>query len=376
MINIINKKDCCGCTACYSICTHEAITMEEDALGFLYPRVNLNKFNDSYDKSLNLPKPIAYGARHKDISEVMKSRSGAVFVAISDYILDNEGVVYGAGYTDHFRVVHKRATTKRARDEFRGSKYVQSDMDGVFRQVKKDLMDGLVVLFCGTPCQTAGLNSYIGRKQRENLFLLDIVCHGVPAPFFLRDYVAWQEQRNASKLVDVNFRDKKRFGWWKHYETLTFENGKTISSYAYTFSFHTNINLRQCCSNCHYTNLKRPSDITIADFWGWQNTGITINKDNKGLSLVLCNTEKGLKLYKSIEEMLWSNPVEVKNCLQPNLQHPTSLNESWKSFEDDYIDKGFDFVMHKYFQKGIDEKPQKTLGRIAKLIQSIRSRLK
>ena len=136
--------------------------MEPDTLGFLYPKVNESKcidcglcekvcqFNDNYDKSQNLSTPDVYGARHKDINEVMRSRSGAAFVAISDYILEQGGIVYGCGYKGHFRVVHKRATTKEVRDEFRGSKYVQSDLTGIYRQVKEDLKHGLTVLFSGT----------------------------------------------------------------------------------------------------------------------------------------------------------------------------------------------------------------------------------
>ena len=205
MISVQNPKDCCGCSACASICNHNAITMKPDVLGFLYPEVDLTKctncslcervcaFNDNYDTSLNLQNPIAYGARHRDINEVMKSRSGAVFATLSDYVLEKEGVVYGAGYTDHFRVVHKRATTKEERDEFRGSKYVQSDMNNVFRLIKKDLKEGLIVLFSGTPCQTSGLNSYIGKKLRSNLILIDIVCHGVPGPYLWRDYISYLE---------------------------------------------------------------------------------------------------------------------------------------------------------------------------------------
>lgn len=150
--------------------------MEPDALGFKYPKVDMDKcvdcglcekvcaFNDNYDTSLNLLEPSAYAARHKNMQEVETSRSGAAFIAISDYILEQGGVVYGVGYTDHFRVVHKRATTKDERDEFKGSKYVQSDLGNVFRQVKQDLKDGLIVLFSGTPCQTSGLASYIGKN--------------------------------------------------------------------------------------------------------------------------------------------------------------------------------------------------------------------
>ena len=234
MIRISNPADCCGCTACASICNHNAISMQPDVLGFLYPVVDKDKctecglcekvcaFHDNYDKSMNLVKPEAYAARHKDMKEVETSRSGATFIAISDYIIENGGVVYGAGYADHFRVVHKRAVTKEERDEFKGSKYVQSDLTGVFRQVKEDLRKGFIVMFSGTPCQTAGLHSYVGKKLRENLFVVDIVCHGVPGPYIWKDYLAYLEKKHGSEICYVNFRDKGMFGWRAHKETFKF----------------------------------------------------------------------------------------------------------------------------------------------------------
>lgn len=159
MIRVNNPEQCCGCTACASICGHDAISMQPDALGFLYPVVDENKcvncglcekvcaFNDNYDTSFNLPQPEVYAARHKDWHEVETSRSGAAFIAISNYILDQGGIIFGAGLDDHFHVIHKRATSKQQRDEFKGSKYVQSDLRGVFRQVKQDLKNGRIVLF-------------------------------------------------------------------------------------------------------------------------------------------------------------------------------------------------------------------------------------
>ena len=213
MINIINKEDCCGCTACVSICAHKAITMEPDTLGFLYPKVDVSKctncglcekvcaFNDNYDTSMNLETPYVYGARHKDIKEVETSRSGAAFIAISDWILSQGGVVYGVGYEEHFKVVHKRAVTKEQRNEFKGSKYVQSDLNDIFIQIKNDLRNGKMVLFSGTPCQTSGLNSYIGKKLRQNLYLVDIVCHGVPAPYIWRDYITYFERKYKRKIL-------------------------------------------------------------------------------------------------------------------------------------------------------------------------------
>lgn len=384
MINILDPSQCCGCTACASVCAHDAITMQPDALGFLYPEVDVAKctdcglcekvcaFHDDYDKSLNLSQPLAYGARHKDMNEVATSRSGAAFIAISDYILENGGVVYGAGYTDHFRVVHKRATTKEQRNEFKGSKYVQSDLMGVFRQVKEDLRAGLNVLFSGTPCQTAGLNSYVGRKLRANLFLIDIVCHGVPGPYIWRDYLTYLEKKHGSEICYVNFRDKEEFGWAAHRETFKFANSE--DKVKPTFTFYKSITFRHSCGACKYANVQRPSDITIADFWGWQKTDSTINDDDNGLSLVLCNTEKGQQLFDTIKECLMVIPAKLENCLQPNLQHPSDIHPQRMDFERDYARKGFEYAMKRYGDLGWRYKVKVNVGRIKRIVKRILGR--
>lgn len=365
MIQIKYKADCCGCTACASICPKDAITMEPDTLGFKYPKVDLSKcidcglcekvcaFNDNYDQSLNIKDPEIYAARHKDLREIETSRSGAAFIAISDYILENGGIVYGVGYKDHFRVAHKRATTKEERNEFKGSKYVQSDLDGIFRQVKEDLKKGNTVLFSGTPCQTAGINSYIGKKLRENLVLVDIVCHGVPSPYIWRDYLVYIEKKYKSKVVKVNFRDKSRIGWSGHIESFVFENGNKIESKKYTDLFYKHIMLRPSCGNCHYTNFRRPSDITLADFWGWEKTDKDINADNKGISLCVLNTQKGLNIFNLIGAHINVVPVQFKNCLQPNLLHPTLLHPNSKKFEKYYISRDFGNLIEYNFNKGL-----------------------
>lgn len=362
MINIIDKADCCGCTACASVCTHKAITMKPDSLGFLYPEVDINKctncglcekvcaFNDNYDKSLNFDKPDAYGARHKDIHEVETSRSGAAFIAISDWILEQGGVIYGVGYKDHFRVAHKRATTKEQRNEFKGSKYVQSDLGDTFLQVKQDLKNGKMVLFSGTPCQTAGLNSFIGKRLRENLFLIDIVCHGVPSPYIWRDYIIYYEKKYKKKIVSVDFRDKKEYGWWRHKETFTLENNVKLTPKCVPFTnlFYKHIMFRSSCGSCHFCNTIRPSDITIADFWGWEKINPEFNKDDKGVSLLLINTEKGKELFKAINKRLYTFQAKLEDCLQPNLKQPSALNMQSSEFERLYKKYGFKYVLKKY----------------------------
>lgn len=360
MIKINDKADCCGCTACASICPKDAILMESDILGFKYPKVDLEKcidcglcekvcaFNANYDKSLNLDEPEIYAARHKEMHEIETSRSGAAFIAISDYVLENGGIVYGVGYKGHFVVTHKRATTKEERNEFKGSKYVQSDLDGIFRQVKNDLSSGKMVLFSGTPCQTAGLNSFVGKKLRENLILVDIVCHGVPSPYIWRDYLTYIENKYKSRVVKVDFRDKSRIGWSGHIESFIFENGKKIESVIFKDLYFKHFISRQSCSICYFTNFNRPSDFTIGDYWGLNRISNNFNSDNKGCSLLFINSQKGDELFKIISKSLNLIHSEKQLCIQPNLVNPSIINTELKEFINDYQNNGFKKIISKY----------------------------
>ena len=361
MINITDKHNCCGCTACESICPHQAITMKPDVLGFKYPVVAKDKctdcglcekvcaFNDNYDQTLNLPQPQAFAARHKDMSEIMKSRSGAMFAAISDYVLDNGGIVYGAGYEGHFVVTHKRAATKEERDEFRGSKYVQSDLTGVFKQVKDDLKNGLTVMFSGTPCQTSGLNSFVGKSLRKNLYLVDVVCHGVPGPFMWRDYLEYLEKKYKREIIAVNFRDKQQFGWRAHKESFLFAGFTSFTSFtSFTDIFYQHIAFSLSCGVCHFCNLKRPSDLTLADYWGSERTDAEFNADNKGCSLILLNTENGVQLFDRVKDKINVIPAKLENVIQPNLEHPTVFHKDRMNLEEHYAKYGFAKTFKKY----------------------------
>lgn len=372
MIRITDPAQCSGCTACLSICSRGAIKMYPDALGFLYPYVEESNCIDCgmCDKvcqfqSTNIQNEIsgqqAFAARHKDVKEIEHSRSGAVFVALSDRILSSGGVVYGAGYDEHFRVIHKRAENKDTRDGFRGSKYVQSDLDGVFVNVRTDLSNGLKVLFSGTPCQTAGLRSFIGeRKLKENLYLVDIVCHGVASPFVWRDYLTYLENKERDRIISLNFRDKKIFGWsGLHKESFVFGR-KGLKTYSYTF-YHSYL-LRRSCNECPFSNLHRPSDLTLGDLWGWENVVPGFNMDDKGVSLVLCNSKKGEDLLSFASPDLKIKPVDISKCLQPNLQYPTHIDVNRMKFESDYVKHGFRYVRRKYGEVGIRYQWKRGIG--------------
>jgi coenzyme F420-reducing hydrogenase beta subunit len=289
--------------------------------------------------------------------EVETSQSGALFAAFSDWFMEQKGIVYGAAYTDGFRVVHKRAASKPECKAFKGSKYVQSDLNAVFPQVKQDLDCGVKVLFSGTPCQTAGLRRYLCLLNTDltNLYLCDVICHGVPGPYCWRDYAAYIEKKHGRKITNANFRDKS-FGWRSHKESFVLDDTYT---YTYTYIFYTSINLRRSCGICPFTNFKRPSDISLGDFWEHhENKRVyqAFDADNKGISLVLVNTAKGLRLFEAVKDNIRFIESGADECLQPNLLHPTEIHPKRDQFEEDYRTHDYAYIIKKYGNAGVKEK--------------------
>lgn len=368
MIKVKNSADCCGCSACQQICPKNAISMIPDALGFLYPKVDFDKcidcklcekvcsFNDNYETPDSFDKPIAYGCKIKDDVERAKSQSGGAFAALSSVVLDMNGTVYGAAYLDKYHVGHKRAINIEERDDLRRSKYVQSNVNDCFRLVKDDLKNGLVVLFSGTACQIAGLKSYLklSRTDMQNLYTIDIICHGVPSPRFWKDYLVFREKERNQTIEKFIFRDKTIAGWHDHIESFIWADGTKTWSREYTRIFYLSVMNRKSCSNCHFTNLRRLSDVTISDFWGVEKQDEKFGSDDKGTSLILINTPKGNKLFKQIEDNLDCIVAKQDAFMQPNLMHPTYEHPDRDYFEKAYAKKGFEYLYKKY------RRPQKT----------------
>lgn len=363
MIRIDNKSNCCGCTACESVCTHNAITMQPDALGFLYPVVdavkcvecglceNVCQFKNDYKRYENYEQPKVFGLRLKDSIQLSRSQSGGAFFGIAQHILKNGGVVYGAAFNSHWKVTHQKATSPEELDKLRMSKYVQSDIRGVFKQVKEDLKNGNTVLFSGTGCQIAGLKASIPSKLHQNLICVDIICHGVPSPKIWEDYIKYLESRYKSRVVKACFRDK-RFGWHGAKETFRFENGKEAVRQTSNGLYFSGITVRESCGNCKFTNMKRVGDITIGDFWGIPKDS-PYEKDEKGLSLALVNSDKGEQLFGSIKEEYIVEPSNTTDCLQPQLQYPSKISPLHYNFVKDYSNLGFLYVAKKYGDIGL-----------------------
>lgn len=379
MISVFDKKEeCCGCTACKHICPTKAIEMKIDEEGFLYPEINQEvcidcglcrkvcAFQNGYDESNNFDKPYAYGVKHTNNDIRMESRSGGMFTAISDLIINKDGVIYGVGYNENSEVCHKKAISKIERDEFRGSKYVQSNLNDIFLDIENELIKGIKVLFTGTPCQTAGLREYIHKKKVADgtLLICDIVCHGTPSPKLFKDYISYLEGKHNSGVANFDFRNKKLFGWQDHTETYDI-NTKTYNCKIYRNLFYEHSALRPSCYNCKYTNMIRPSDITLADFWGIDDIIDGFN-DNKGVSLVFFNTEKGFKTFDEVKKDL--NYVECtgESFIHTNLKEPTKKPENRELFWKDYHDKGFKFIAKKYGGYTIKSRTKRVLIEILK----------
>lgn len=366
--------DCCGCTACESVCTHNAITMRPDALGFLYPIVDHNKcvecglcekvcqFHVEYKRYSNYEVPMVFGLRLKDAEQLSRSQSGGAFWAIARHFIDNGGVVYGAAFDSSWRVVHRKACNNKELELLRMSKYVQSDMRGVFRKVKEDLKQGRSVLFSGTACQVAGLKACVPPNLHSSLLCIDIICHGVPSPRIWEDYIAYLCTRYNSRIVKACFRDK-RFGWHSAKEAYEFENGKRIVRQTNNFLYFNGLSMRKSCSDCKFTNLKRVGDITLGDFWGIPKDS-PYEKDSKGLSLALINSDKGLEFFNKVRNMYIIEESNTADCLQPQLQYPSSLSSMHNDFSLDYEQYGFLYVAKKYGDIGWKYKLKYLYGRV------------
>lgn len=347
MINIVHKHDCCGCNACVQRCPKQSILMHEDEEGFLYPIVDKSTCIDCGLCEKVCPvinqeethKPLVCYAAFNPNEEVrMQSSSGGIFTMLAEKIISEGGIVFGAAWNEKWQVTHTYVEKKEELETFRGSKYVQSLIGNSFKQAELFLKAGRKVLFSGTPCQIAGLKKFL-RKEYENLFTIDFICHGIPSPGVFRWYLQ-EELNNYSdskenrkktipsscltsipkgnvivpeglKIIDIRFRDK-RTGWKKFSfvlelteATVSGQNNlvslsAAIDEHPFLKGFLNNYYLRPSCHICPAKKNKSRADITIADYWGYNNSEIIID-DDKGISAILISTVKGKQVFEDIQ---------------------------------------------------------------------------
>jgi coenzyme F420-reducing hydrogenase beta subunit len=314
-ISIIKKKNCFGCYACINACAKHCISMFEDKEGFRYPQIDLKKCNycgaclaacpankAKYDNNI-LEEPYTYSTYALDNEICKESSSGGIFSLLANYVLAQQGMVFGAiwGGTDY--VKHTKATNTKELAPLRKSKYLQSDIGFTFREVKAELKKNKLVLYVGTPCQIAGLRTFL-QKDYENLFAADLICMGVQSSTIFRRFLAEKEVEYKSKPI-AYYRDKSK-GWAPVVFTMDFENGQSIhfqyETNIYNHAFKQRLICRPSCDFCPFAQRPRTGDITIGDDWFYYGTHKNdTEKLQRGMSYISANTDKGLRILSEIE---------------------------------------------------------------------------
>lgn len=389
-VEALPKADCCGCTACYAICSKRAITMQRDEQGFRYPQIDDTLCVDCglCDKvcpkqSTHNVQPLhCYGAKHSNPAEQESSTSGGFAAALSDAILAKGGVVYGVVYRNVKQVVTERIDRSADLYRLKGSKYVQTDPEDTFRQVLQDLKAGLLVAYFSTSCHIDGLTHFLSLRHVDmsNLITVDLICHGVPSPLLFENYIDWLSKHR--KVVSYSFRTtsigggiagdpaaaptiprfttprharskKKIWGFGSRtFFPCIFYRRKTAcntpKAKAFLDLFFSNNCLRPHCYACPYAGKGRTADLTIADFWGLKHLHPK-EFDERGVSLVLVNSSKGEETFKSLTNIVKFETTYRNACEKQANQHsPSKKAVTYDQFWSDYARHGFTYILRHY----------------------------
>lgn len=339
-----NKFNCYGCELCKDICPVHAIEMVEDEEGFKYPKIDKEKcikcglceknciYRKKIEKEKNEDYPLIYAASYKDENVLKNSSSGGVFTALYKHVLANKGYVVGVRYNEDMVAEYAIADNEKECEKFRGSKYLAASINDVREKIKEKLEKGKTVLFTGNPCQIKALKTYLN-KDYDNLYLVEIFCHGVPSPKVFRLYIKYLEEKYKSKVVDFKFRDKEA-GWGTGKGStikVEFENGKILYEPAkynnYNRAFANNNILRPGCSNCEFAGVNDLADMSIGDFWGIEKVMPKYSKKQKnGISIIRINTNKGNSLFEDICRNLEYYESNLKDGYRENHKYAVQLN--------------------------------------------------
>lgn len=369
MIEIRDKKKCCGCFACSQICPKKCISLETDNEGFYYPHVDQSKCvncglcdkvcpEQNDNRGANWLEPKVYEAYAKDEETRVKSTSGGLFSVLAEQMYDEGFYVCGAVYDNNFRLKLFISKDKKDLARIRGSKYIQAEVGDIFTQIKIILDRGEKVFICTTPCQILALKNYL-RKEYVNLYTCDILCKGVPPYKFLKAYLDSLSNRYGSPVSNLQFKYKDhKYIWGKLGTKIEFENGKrhfTEGSFDPFMSafLRTGLTVRPSCVECKFKDFPRYADISLGDFWGIQNYSDIDTK--KGVSLVLTNNQRGNDLLNSVIKKLHlvqhSLPQATKgniHLIQAYDPIPGYSERVRSQFFNELDNKGFDYINKKY----------------------------
>lgn len=372
MIQINDKSKCCGCNACGDVCPKDAICFKTDIEGFWYPEVEKDKcvecglcekvcpeLHINELKKNDYDKPVTIAAINKNMRVRWDSTSGGAFSALADTMYEEGGYVSGAIYNEDFSVRNYISNNPDDLQKLRSSKYLQSNAEGIYSQIRDLLRAGEKVLACGTPCQMAALRSFL-HKDYENLIIVDFICRGVNSPKVYRKYLDSLERQYGGKVVYVKAKNKE-LGWRNLTRKVVFDNGKVYYGVRmdddFRRGYHTNVFCRPSCYHCQYKGFPRMADITIADYWGIEKVDKNLD-NNIGTSMILLNSRKGIEYFEKVKDKLEWEETKFESILPGNIALLKSIEPAKidrKLFFED-LDRGtFDDVVRKYFPKNNTE---------------------
>ena len=330
MPTLANASDCTGCSACANICPHGAITIGPDSSGFIMPAIDENRCVECRLCEKACPIVNDINLKHPEVKDVYAfwdnrtrtaSSSGGAFSAIARWILERGGVVFGAAWQEDFHCRHISCDDMVGLSALRGSKYLQSEIGKTFSEAKKALIEGKYVLFTGTPCQIAGLRSFL-RKSYDNLLTVDIVGHGTPSNELFKNYI-YKLKREYPKYAPADGFEFRNLHGWGYAPTVKVRNifsKKELTGIPnlYMAAFKKAATFRESCYDCRFNGLSRVGDLTIADFWGIGALGSPFRHDvSKGVSLVLLNSGKGREVFRELKDC-FVETREVGEAVQLN----------------------------------------------------------
>ncbi len=381
LIDKVTVDKCVLCKACSNVCPVDAISFNREHLDFEYPFINFDKcvkcnkcegvcpvLNENESNSLK----VSYAAKNSDEKVRLQSTSGGMFIKLAEYVLENGGYVCGAVFDKDFSVKHIVSNSFEQVKKMVGSKYSQSDIGTVYREIKILLDNNKLVLFSGCPCQAAGINSFLG-KAYDNLIIVDFVCHGIPSKKLLNTYLDFKSKQYKSAISNISFRSKD-LGWHNSSFKIEFENGKLyrepITIDYYFHYFLGNIALKESCYNCLFREFKSKSDITLGDFWGAEKELIGYD-DNKGVSAVIINTEKGLAIFNSIE--IDKKEISTEKIIKYNQnilksENPSPVRKEFYSLSENI---GFENAFAEYYKKTSKDRKSKKLRAFLRKVKHI-----
>lgn len=331
------KSKCNGCGACCLACPVQAITMQKDQEGFLYPVIDEKKcikcnkcrklcsnFNEKQEAS-----ETAYVAINQSKQQLAKSSSGGMFYLLAEYTIQKGGVVCGVTYNEKLEVVHEFAENLEQCKKFCGSKYVRSNLNQTYEQAKKFLEEDRYVLFTGTACQLNGLRKFLG-KEYEKLILCDILCHGNPPPMVFELYIKNLEKTRGKRVQAIHFRSKEN-GWRNQTPIIEYTNGEKEEEKSYFDAFVGELMQRPSCYDCVFASKRRISDFTIGDFWGIEKV-IPQLDSKEGVSLITVNSDKGNSIFETIKNKMNYQKVDYDVAASYNHYHNEKEHAKRKQF--------------------------------------------